>query len=87
MKPFWGRGRVGGTDFQDLRDECWIAGNPVAHDDLAAGLGDADHFFGDVERLGGEHRAEDADGEVEGLIWELMEIGGIAFLEAAVGQA
>jgi hypothetical protein len=77
---------VGGADLENLRDERGIAGDPVAHDDAPAGLGDAHHFFGDVHRPRGEHRAEDAHDEIEGVIFQILKIAGVALLELAVGE-
>ena len=45
-----------------------IVGNPVAHHDASAWLGDPHHLLGDLEGLGREHRAEDGEREVEGVI-------------------
>src|SRR6516162_11893689 len=45
------------------------------------------HLFGDVKRLGGEHCAKDGYDEIEAAIFEIVEIGGVAFLKLAVGQA
>ena len=45
------------------------------------------HLFGDVKRLGGEHCAKDGYDEIEAAIFEIVQIGGIAFLKLAVGQA
>ena len=59
------RRRVGRADLEDLGDQGRIVGNPVAHDDPAAGPRHTDELLGDVERLRREHRSEDADDEVE----------------------
>ena len=59
------RRRVRGADLQDLRHQRRVVRDPVAHDDAAAGPRHAHHLLGHVERLGREHRAEDADDEVE----------------------
>jgi hypothetical protein len=73
------------ADAQELGDEgCWVVGDPVAHDDLAAGFGDADEFFGYVEGLGGEHCAEDCEGKVKGVIGDAFEQAGVALLEFQV---
>ena len=64
-EPFRRRRRVRGADLQDLRDQRRVAGDPVAHDDPAAGPRHPHHLLGHVERPGREHRAEDADDEVE----------------------
>jgi len=45
------------------------------------------HLFGDVKRLGGEHCAKDGYDEIEAAIFEIVQIGGIAFLKLAVAQA
>ena len=60
----WGR-RVGGTDLQHLRHERRIAGNPVAHNDPAAGPGHAHHLPGHIKRLRCKHRSKDAHHEVK----------------------
>jgi len=45
------------------------------------------HLLGHIERLWGKHRAEDADDEVEGVVLQRVQIGCIAFLKRAVGEA
>ena len=86
-EPFRRRRRVGGADLQDLRHQRRIVGDPVPHDDPAAGPRHAHHLLGHVERLGREHRAEDADDEVEAVVLELVQIGRVALLEPEVGEA
>src|SRR5262249_49907513 len=44
------------------------------------------HLLGHVERFGGEHRAEHADRQVEGVVAEILEVRGVALPEPAVGQ-
>ena len=57
---------------QDLRDERRVARDPVAHDDPPAGPGHAHHLARDVERPRREHRAEDADDEVEAFVGDAV---------------
>ena len=83
-----GRGRrVGRADLQDLRHQGRIVRNPVPHDDPAAGPRHAGHFLGDVERLRREHRPEDADDEIERVVLEIAQVGGVAFLKLAIREA
>ena len=79
--------RVGGADLQDLRHERRVVGDPVPHDDPAARAGHAHHLLGHVERSRREHRAEDADDQVEGIVAEAFEVRGVALLEPAVREA
>ena len=80
------RRRVRGADLEDLCDQRWVVGDPVPHHDPASRLGHPDHLLSDPERIGSEHRAEDADRHVEARVIEQAEVRGIALLEAQVGQ-
>ena len=51
------------------------------------GLRHPDGLLGHLEGLGGEHRPEDAEHQVEPSVLEVAEIGCVALLESAVGQA
>src|ERR1019366_1646060 len=62
-------------------------GDPVPHDDPAAGPRYTDHLLRHVERPGGEHRPEDAHHEIEAIVLDLVQIRRIALLEAAVREA
>jgi hypothetical protein len=44
------------------------------------------HLLGHVERLGREHRAEDADDEVERLVRQPLQVGRVTLLEPAVRE-
>jgi uncharacterized protein VirK/YbjX len=44
-------------------------------------------LFGDLKRLGREHRAKDAHDEIKRMLRHLMQIRRIAFFEPAIGQA
>src|SRR6185436_14362245 len=55
--------------------------------DSTAGPGHAHHLLGHVKRLGREHRAKDADDEVEGLVAQVVEVGRVALLKTAVREA
>ena len=79
--------RVGGADLQNLRHQRRVAGNPVPHDDPASGPGHAHHLPGHIKRLGRKHGPEDTHDEVKRLIFQLVQIGRIAFLEPAVREA
>lgn len=86
-KAFWRRRRVRRADFQDLSHQCRIVWNPVSHRDPPAGPGHPHHLLGDIKGFGGEHCAKNADDEIEAAIFEIVEIGGVAFLKLAVRQA
>jgi len=86
-KAFWRRRRVRRADFQDLSHQCRIVWNPVSHRDPPAGPGHPHHLLGDIKGFGGEHCAKNADDEIEAEIFEIVEIGGVAFLKLAVRQA
>jgi hypothetical protein len=86
-KAFWRWRRVGGTDLQNLRHQRRIAWNPVAHNDSSPRASHAHHLFGDLKRLGREHRAKDAHDEIKRLPRHLMQIRRITFLEPAIDQA
>src|SRR5204863_1501444 len=75
-----------GTDFQNLRHQRRIVRDPIPHHNPAAWPGHAHQLPGDVERPGREHRAEDTDDEVEGIVRELAQVGRITLLEPAVRQ-
>jgi len=60
-EAFRRRGRERRADFEELRHECRIIGDPVAHHDAATRFCDADHLLGDLERLRREHRTEHGD--------------------------
>jgi hypothetical protein len=78
--------RVGGADPQDLRHQGRIVGNPVSHDD-APGPSHAHHRLGHLEWLRREHRAENAQHEVETVVRQLPQIAGVAFLKPAILEA
>jgi hypothetical protein len=80
-EPLWWRGRECRADSQQLGDKRWIAGYPVTHDDAAARFGDADQFLCDLERLGGEHCAEDREADVERIVRHTFEPASVAFQE------
>ena len=82
-----GRWRVGGADAQDLGDQGRIAGNPVAHHNPPTWAGHPDELAGNVRGPRGEHRAEDADDEVEAVVGEFVQVRGIALAEGDVRLA
>ena len=61
-----------------------VARDPIAHDDPPAGASHADHLLRYVERARREHRAEDADDEIEARVLDAREVGRIALLEAEI---
>jgi hypothetical protein len=86
-KAFGRRRQKRRADFQKLRDKGGIAGDPVAHNDAATGLGNADHFLGDIERTRREHRTEQSEGEIEGMIGYVLQDGRVAFLKFEIAEA
>ena len=48
---------------------------------------DSHHLLGNVERFRRKHRPENADHQVEALVFQLTEVGRVALLEPAVRQA
>lgn len=80
-EPFRRRGREGRADSQQLGDKRRIAGDPVTHNDAAAGLGDTDQFLCDLERLGCEHCPEDREADVERIVRHTFEPASVAFQE------
>ncbi len=85
-EAFRRRRRVRGADFQDLRDQCRIIRNPVPHNDPASGPGHAHHLLGHVKRLWREHGSKDAHDEIKSMIFQLVQIGRIAFLKLAIRE-
>jgi hypothetical protein len=79
--------RVRGADLQDLCYQCRIIWNPVPHNDPTSGPGHAHHLLGHIERLWREHGSKDAHDEVKSIIFQLVQIGRIAFLKLAVCEA
>src|SRR5215472_7735121 len=78
---------MGRADFEDLRHQCWIVRDPVSHNYTSAWSRHPDHLLGDVEGLGREHRSKDAHDQVEAAIFQILQVGGIAFLKLAVAEA
>src|SRR6476619_2531757 len=72
---------VSRADAQRFGDQGRIAGDPIAHHDAPAAPGYADHFSRDVVGSRGEHRAEDADDEVETAVANAVEVGRVALHE------
>src|SRR5262249_26386338 len=79
--------RICGADFQDLRDQCRIVGNPVPHNDPTPGSGHSHQLLRHIEWFRREHRSEDAHHKVKAPIFKLMQIGRIAFLELTICEA
>src|ERR1700675_1352745 len=79
--------RVRGADFQDLCDQCRIIGNPVPHNDPPSGPGHAYHLLGHIKRFWREHGSKDAHDKIKRMIFQLVQIGRIAFLKLAVREA
>ena len=69
-EPFRWRRRVGRTDFQDLRHQRRVTGNPVAHHDSPAGPRHPDHLLRDIKRLRRKHRAKNAHDEIKTFIFQ-----------------
>src|SRR6478672_2111552 len=78
--------RVGRADPENLRNQGGVARDPVAHHDPATEPSDTNDLLGYVLGPGREHRAEDADDEVEAVVVELVQVGGVALLEPEVRQ-
>ena len=84
-EAFRRRRRVGGADLQDLRDQRRVARDPVAHDDPAAGLGDAT-----VSRerrrtaCGANIAPKTLTTRSKLLVGDALEVGGVALLETEV---
>src|ERR1700758_3946518 len=83
-KTFWRWRRIRGADLQNLGDQCRIIGNPVSHHDPSAGPGYAHHLLGDIKWLWREHRSKDTHDEIKRLIFQVLQIGGIAFLKPTI---
>ena len=81
------RRRVCRTDFQDLSHQCRIVWNPVSHHDAPAGPRHRTISLATSKGLGANICAKDGYDEIEAAIYEIVQIGGIAFLKLAVGQA
>ena len=62
-------------------------GRPVRHSDPPAGPDHAQQLRGGLLLVWGEHRAEDADDEVEALVVEPAQVGRVALLESQVLQS
>ena len=72
---------------QQLRHECWIVRNPVAHHDAATWFCDPDHLPGDIERPGCEHGAEHREGQIKRMIADSLQVARIALLEFQLREA
>ena len=86
MRRIWAT-RVGSWCSQNLRHQRRIVWDPVTHDDPAPRARYAHHFARHVVGSRSEHRAEDADNEIEAVITDVDQVGGVPLLESAVGQA
>src|SRR5205085_3405340 len=69
------------TYFEQLRYERRIIGYPVAHYDPSARFRDPHHFFGDVEGLRSEHRAEHGESQFKRIVVDSFQIASVTLMK------
>ncbi len=69
------------ADFEDLRHECRIVGDPVAHHDAATWSCDADHLLGDIEGLGRKHGAEHGERQIKRVVGDSVQAARVSFIK------
>ena len=52
-----------------------------------AGLGDADHLLGGIERLRSKHRAKDGNKQIKRTVGDASQIAGVSFLRLQSSEA
>src|ERR1700685_906002 len=85
-EAFRRRRRERGAHLEELRHECRIVGDPVAHHDAATRFRHADHLLGYVEGLGCKHGTEYRDGQIERMVAHLLQVARVSFLKLQTAE-